>query len=199
MNLFKLIVCVGLLAFFSTNSFAVSDEFSYNFYDLRVQVGTVEDEDGVGLQAAGSIAVTDDIFVLGAYQYLTGTDVDVWVDNLLIAGGYHMPLDDQTDLVLTAGILNQWLETNFFDDSDTGIRLTGGVRYRLEPEIEIQGELMYVSIFDNDDLGVSVSGLVAPSSNYQKSRHTLIHPGFLSLVPAYIGRLRLTEYRYHCH
>ena len=104
--------------------------------------------------------------MLGAYQYLTGTDVDVWVDNLLIAGGYHMPLDDQTDLVFTAGILNQWLETNFFDDSDTGIRLTGGVRYRLGPEIEIQGELMYVSIFDDDDLGASVSGLVAPSSNF---------------------------------
>lgn len=150
---------VTIVMFFVSTQVGLASPFSYDFVDLRVQIGETNDADGVGVQAAIVKDIYKGVFALGSYQYTTANDVDYWADNLLLAAGYHMPLNKQADMVFTGGFLVSWWENNYNDDSDTGVRLTAGSRYQFDPKFEAYGEFIYISVFDESDIGISISGL----------------------------------------
>lgn len=148
----------GLLA----PAFAGAQGLSYNYVQGGVafypsadlSAGSGLDQDFIGLDADARLAITDDVFVLGGFQYLTD-DVDYTAFH--VGGGYRFALDPSTDL--WGGLTIEYQEFDFssgFGGSsvdDTAIGLRGGVRHQLNPELELAGSLRVVT-GDGDYVGL---------------------------------------------
>ena len=163
-NILSMLFCCVISL--SAMNVSAAEKFNYKFLDFRILTGDVNDVDGTGVQINGvTDVIGNNILLVGSYQYAEGNDVDVYLENMFLGAGYFMPINKQADAVFTGGLLTQWIETNFFDDSDSGIRLSAGARFRATKEVEVYGELVYVSIFDDTDVGFSVSGFFAPNKS----------------------------------
>lgn len=147
---------------------AQAADFDYDFVDIRGQAITYTSLDGNGILGDVGYSIDDKLFLLGAYSYGEGSDVDLWVENLLVSIGYHTPIDDKMDGVIYFGLLTQWIETNAWYDSDTGTRIHGMIRYRAAPNIELNGGLIHVDIFDESDIGMQF-GLLVTQQNKRVS------------------------------
>ena len=128
--------------------------FSYNYGQVEYHSG---DFDGLGF--SGSFVINHELFIRAGYINATDDGVGVEVDytRFNVGLGLHMPLNPQTDGVLTVSFVSEEAETEsaVFSTSvdDTGLMVTGGVRHQLNPKIELAGELFYIDALD-DDLGL---------------------------------------------
>lgn len=151
-------VIAGLMA----PAFAGAQGLSYNyvqgglaFYpgaDLSGASGL--DQDFIGLDADARLAITDDVFVLGGFQYLTD---DVDYTTFHVGGGYRFALDPSTDI--WGGLTIEYQEFDYgsgfasSSEDDTAIGFRGGVRHRLNRELELAGSLRFVT-GDGDYVGL---------------------------------------------
>lgn len=119
----------------------------YTYADGRI---VSVDPDGAGsqdgLRVGGSMEFQQDIFGTAAVTLLDDlTQLDFGI-------GISRPLSSRTDLVGMAGIAYAKYDVGPFDDSDTGISLSGGVRSMLGPQFEVGGYVGYAELFGDGDV-----------------------------------------------
>ncbi len=141
---------IGLVALLASLSWgAQAANFDYNYG----QIG-YEFDDFEGLTLTGSFEINQNIFVLARYASLTedtlGVDIDYTDFN--VGAGYHMPINNKTDAVFTVSFDSAEVDIPGTPVSvdDTGLLLTAGVRFQVNPQIELAGGLYHVTTFDGD-------------------------------------------------
>lgn len=105
-----------------------------------------ENQDFMGLDLKGSYAITPEIFAFGGLKYLTD-DVDLQAFH--VGGAYRFAVDARTDVYGGLTIENQDIEVSAggrtFSDSDTSLGIRGGVRHRLNEQLEIAGQIRLIT------------------------------------------------------
>mgnify|MGYP001397640038 CR=1 FL=1 len=127
---------------------AQAGNFNYSYGELGYETGDFD-----GLTLTGSFEINKDMFILARYvgvsEEVFGIDFDY--TEVSVGAGYHMPIDQKTDAVLTASFVNGEVDTvGGITVDDNGVLLTAGVRHNLNPQVELAGNLYYISIFDGD-------------------------------------------------
>lgn len=102
---------------------------------------TDADQDFIGLDANARLALTEDVFLMGGFQYLTD-DFDYTTFN--VGAGYRFALDPSTDIWGGAGIEYQEFSNGASSD-DVSLGLRGGLRHRLNPDLELSGSVRVVT------------------------------------------------------
>ena len=149
---------LGAPAFAEPATSGVRDNgFSYNYFQLGYETrdfdgpGDVETD---GFDAQISHALDEHLFIRGEAQMF---DVDPGDnDGWLLAGGlgFHTPLVERLDLVLSGDIVH--VDTDAGDD--TGFRLRGGVRHETTDQLELGGGAFYQDVDDFADSEFGIFG-----------------------------------------
>lgn len=126
-----------------------SYEYADIFYVTRDDSGAGDNWAGYGF--SGSIRVDDHLRLLGEFRSVVkddspGDDIDV-----LEAGfGYHLPLFNQTDLVLDLGFIDEENEASGSAVSSTVLQLGAHVRTRFLGPVELELGLTHYNYDDPD-------------------------------------------------
>lgn len=130
-----------------------SSSFDYTFVDASYidsesSIGPF-DVDGDGLALRGSYALGGRVFLFG--DYIT-QDHDGGVDTSLlqIGAGLRHPLQSNLDFVGELGWARAEVDTPFGDADDDGIALAGGLRFRANDNIEIDGMIQHLELDDSN-------------------------------------------------
>lgn len=140
-----------------SSSFA--GDFNYNYFDLSFVSVDVDGADGLGVEAEGSYKVHEKVFVKLRYTYAEASDTDFWYNDLIIGGGTMIQIEEKLDFVAEGGILFSWIETDNFDDDDTGFALRGMLRYQAQDQLELFGGMIIASIWDDTDFGIELGAV----------------------------------------
>ncbi|MBK1726984.1 hypothetical protein CKO13_08105 [Halorhodospira neutriphila] len=103
-----------------------------------------KDQDLLGTQIAGSLALAPGLFAVADYEYLND---DLSTTSASIGPGAHLPAAAGLDFYATVTL--EYLEYDWDDrnsEDDTGFGVTAGVRYALMQRTEINGEIEYVDV-----------------------------------------------------
>lgn len=133
---------------------AIAQDLNYNYLQGGVAFYPgFEDQDFIGIDARGSISVTEDVFVFGGLKYLTD-NVDLTAAH--VGGGYRLALDSSTDVYGGVTLEYQEVEADVVDpnslativtlsNDDTSVGVRGGIRHLLTRTFEVGGEVRYVA------------------------------------------------------
>ena len=163
-----------LIALLSLMSFAVTvpvkaADFSYNYGqvsydDIDIDLG-VFSVGGDGFSFGGSFEINPNMFIEANY----GTwDLDFGVDatGYAFGVGYHMPLNQKTDMVFGLSFGNVELEGPGGSVDSDSLSISAGVRHQLHNNIELDAEIAYVDPDEGDsDFAFSLGALYAFSKN----------------------------------
>lgn len=127
--------------------------------DVDVDLGqNSRDENGISI--TGSFEINPDMFISASYgnwDDVSGYELGV---------GYHMPINQKTDMVLGVSFGN--IEVDYRGgsaDSDV-LEISAGVRHQLDSKIELDAEVAYVDYDEGDsDFGFEFAGLYAFTNN----------------------------------
>ncbi len=137
---------------------------SYSYGDARLIV--VEPDGGGsydGIRLDGSFLFQPQLYGVAAITTYGDRGFDI---TMLDGGiGYRQPLQKNLDLVAMGGLVLAEVEAGPFDDDDTGLWLTGGVRGVATPQIEYGAYAEYRSIFDDGDITLTGEGLLHMNRN----------------------------------
>lgn len=130
--------------------------FSYSYAELEY---VDMDEGFSGLSAGVSFDLKPNWNIMGQYLLAGNSKRGVDLDRRIISigGGYHYQLKNfkNSDLMFHASLLqgkSEWMLGGVLrgDDDDTGIRLGARVRVEPQPNLEVNADISYDSLFDND-------------------------------------------------
>jgi hypothetical protein len=146
-NSAKIKNALAVAAFSLTPMLAQAHNYTY------LEGGIVNQDQGsndeTGFRIAGSVDLAAPIALFGEYA-----DIDQY--NQISAGAlYHRSLDRGVDLILGASLEN----VDVGVDDDTGIGLRGGVRWQAIPNLELNPEVRYVDVFNEDLVSFRLAGL----------------------------------------
>jgi hypothetical protein len=116
-------------------------DLDYSFVGLDYMDVEVDSADADGFALRGSLAVHPNVFVFAQFadlEFDRGVDGEAWN----IGAGGHWPLNDAWDLVGKLGIVKQ--EVGRFDED--GALLSGGVRGKLTPQLDLDAGLEYADL-----------------------------------------------------
>lgn len=167
-----LAVCLSAVTMAAQAEQARTSEIRDNGFSYRyVEAGYVTqdydggfDWDGLGARLAWDL--DEHLFIRGEMAIFDGdidvglTDVDV--DGFVLGGGigFHTPLKQATDLVVTGDLLLVDYDADGGgDDDEIGFRVTGGVRHRASDQLELSGGLFLEDVEDSE-FGVFGQGMV---------------------------------------
>jgi len=161
----KILTAIGTILVAFSSSTVVAAEFSFSrvypswFSYSYAELEYVDMDEGFsGLAAGISFDVKPNWSILG--QYLTadtskyGVDLDYSV--VAVGGGYHYQLKnlEKSDLMFHAALMQgktEWVAGGHkADDKDSGIRLGARLRFEPQKDLEVNADLSYNSLFDND-------------------------------------------------
>ncbi len=124
----------------------------YPGYDFGFGPG---DEDFIGPRIRGSVLVIPEVFLFGQFRYLSD---DVDYTQMHAGAAYRHEVADDTDVY--GGLSLEYVDLDFpgagGSADDLGFGFRGGLRHRLNEDVELGGELRYVNIggdIDNDYVG----------------------------------------------
>ena len=135
-------------------------QFNYSYVDLDyvfdVEFGSL---DGDGFAIGGQFEVAETFFIGAAYEDysldIDGLDINVDSEILEVFGGYFHNLNEQLDFVATFG----WVDLEIGNGDDDGLSLSGGVRYAINSDIEVDAMLEHVNYDEGgSDTGVALRG-----------------------------------------
>ena len=137
MTTLKKLLSVTLFASLSMGVHAAN--FNYNYGQVGIETGDVE-----GLVLTGSFDITKDIFVLarvidGDIERRRSNDLDY--SEFSAGAGYHMPVNKQMDAVFAISLHSIDIENN----DDTGILFSGGIRYMINQQVELAGNIFHTT------------------------------------------------------
>ena len=157
-------ICIALLLA-ALPPLACAQGFNYTFLEGGYQwfdFDTPGNVEGDGFVISGSLALTPSFFLLGGYEDGELDDFDVDIDSWRVGLGFHSPISEIIDLVVTGAVLNQEIGfsasgSNDDDAFDIGL----GLRANLTDTLELNAGLNYVDYDDaGDDNVVSASLLI---------------------------------------
>jgi hypothetical protein len=119
----------------------------YTYADGRIVMLEPDGGDTLdGLRVGGSMVFQQDIFGVANLSVLDDyTQLDFGI-------GLSHPLSAGTDVVGSAGITWAEYDRGPFEDDDTGIFLSGGVRSMMGPQFELGGYVGYAETFGDGDI-----------------------------------------------
>jgi hypothetical protein len=117
-------------------------------YTLDAEIDDTLADDGDGFAFGGSLRVNDMFYAIADYETLD-YDNDIETTVLQLGAGAIFS-QSKMDVVAELALVDAEVERGSFDDSDTGFRLSGGVRGYVAPKVEARGFLNYVDIEDDD-------------------------------------------------
>jgi hypothetical protein len=148
----------------SRGSPAPRSMLSYTYVDGRVVLWEPDGGDSLdGIRLGGSASFQDNLFAVGSLTTVGDTGYDL---TLLEGGvGLHHPLSRDTDLVAIGGLVFAEVDAGPFEDDDSGISLTGGVRSRVAPQFELGGYLNYADYLGDGDILLTGEALLHATPN----------------------------------
>jgi hypothetical protein len=132
---------------------AQADGFDYTYVEGGYVSSSTDigpfNVDGDGLGIRGSIGLNDTLNLFADYST---ADFDFGVDTsaLDVGAGGHWGLKDNLDFVGELSWVKLEADSATASASDDGLGLSGGLRYRANDKIELQGMLNYVDASDSD-------------------------------------------------
>lgn len=157
---------VVLLAAALLPAYASATEFSYNYAQAAYISTDFAGIDGDGFALDGSLEINKNIAFIAGYE-TTGFDefgIKVDIDTLTYGFAFHMPVSDNMDVVLGAGLTDTEVSFSdpFFGDftvSDTGNFLSAGIRVQANPQTEFSLAVKRLDAFDETETGIDASML----------------------------------------
>ncbi len=128
--------------------------FNYNFVE-----GAYVDVDGTdGIALTGSGDVADNIAILVSYTRVSEGSADA--DGISFGGVYHVKAGNfpMADWVFSGGFERVEVTSGPFSDSDSGLFLSGGIRYGFSEAFEGNATLGLSTLGDTD-IGFALRGL----------------------------------------
>ncbi|HEX4869541.1 MAG TPA: hypothetical protein VFV15_02295 [Moraxellaceae bacterium] len=157
----KLFKTAALALALGMSGAASAADFSYNY----VEAGFGElDNDGEALFVNGAFDVAKNIGLVGGL-YIGDVDPNVDVTGLEFGAQFHQTL--KSNLSFNAGLKLLHIEAEFDhpvfgsqDLDDTGFIANAGLRFQVQPKIQLEGDLKYSSndLLDDDGFGAQVAG-----------------------------------------
>jgi len=133
---------------------AAAQDLDYTFVeaayvDSELDAGPL-DIDGDGLSLAGSVLITDSVFLFGEYSSYD-YDGNVDAESYALGAGMRWGLKPELDLVGDIGWVHAELDRPALPDiDDDGIQLGIGLRSRVHDAIEVQAGIRYLDLDDSD-------------------------------------------------
>ena len=161
----KAVLIASILA---TCAAAQADELDYTYVEAGFGQVDIDglDEDGDALFVGGSYGFGTNWLVFGEYstaEFDAGAGAEVDFDQFVVGFGAHFPIAPRVDFVGKLGYVDVGADvsTPFGSASadESGYLLSGGVRSLFGQRFELEGAIEYVDIGDEDDTGISLSGL----------------------------------------
>ncbi len=130
--------------------------FSYSYAELEY---VDMDEGFSGLSAGVSFDIKPNWNIMGQYLFASNSKYNVDLDYRVVSvgGGYHYQLKnfEKSDLMFHASLLqgkSEWATQSNVkgDDKDSGIRLGARLRFEPQPDLEVNADISYNSLFDNN-------------------------------------------------
>lgn len=163
------LLSAGLFALAGT---AQAAELNYDYIEAGYSVVDFDDidEDLSGIFIAGSVLVSDEVFLYGSYTdgqtdrfTLLGDRGRIGVSGFTLGIGLRTALAPQTDLNIGAAFERARVEgrgglSYLGSDSDNGYSLTLGLRHLVAPTFELAADVTYVDISE-DDTVLTLGGL----------------------------------------
>lgn len=134
-------------------------QFNYNFVDLDYVFDVeLESLDGDGFAIDGQFEIAESFFLGASYEDYSldlNNNFDVDAEILEVFGGYFHNLNEELDFVATFG----WVDLEVGNGDDDGLALSGGVRYAINQDIEVDAMLEHVDYDEGgSDTGVALRG-----------------------------------------
>lgn len=139
---------------------ASAADFNYNY----IEGGFAElENDGDALFVQGAYDVAPHVGIVGGL-YVGDYDPNWDVTGLSVGVQFHQTL--KSNLGFNAGIKLLHIEAEFdhpvwgsMDTDDTGFIANAGLRFKVQPKIELEGDLKYSSndLLDDDGLGIQAA------------------------------------------
>ncbi len=132
-------------------------DFSYNYVEGAYESIDLDGPDADVFRLSGSYELTPVLNVIG--EYATG-DVDnpagggdLDFEETAIGLGYHTGIAPQTDVTANVKLVNQDID---LAGDDTGYSVGVGVRHWLMDKVEVDANIDYIDVDDNDDTRLKV-------------------------------------------
>jgi hypothetical protein len=137
-------------------------DFRYTYLEGGYQRVDIDSPnvDGDGLFVGGSLLVSQSVFFTAGYDY---TEFNRGVDarSLNLGIGLRMPASPDVDVVFEGGYVDARVDTRFGNFDDDGYFVSGGVRWRLNELVELNGGLRYVDLDDSgSDVGLGLGVVI---------------------------------------
>lgn len=145
----RIICLLGLAALSPLPAFA-AESVDYSYLDLALvnQDGPGDDFEGIG----GRFSVPFNAQFYGKIELALTSADDIDRTDVLLGGGYRMPLNRHTDFIAEV----DFVDVNTDAGDDDGLRLGAGVRSLVAQQLELRGVVRYVDLGDGElviDLG----------------------------------------------
>ena len=143
---------------------AVRDnDFNWSFFQFGLELqdrGRGFDRDAV--YGRLSWALDEHLFLRGGLSLYDGDLGAADYDGLGLSGGlgFHTPLQQGLDLVFAGDVLFDRVEIGNNRDSESGLRLAGGVRHRTTDQIELSGGAFAMRMYDDNEIGLYGEAMV---------------------------------------
>lgn len=162
----KLLLALPLAAAISSTAMAQpqtsqvrDNNFNWSYAQFGLEFQDMDGFDRTALYGRISHALDEHLFLRGGLSLYDG-DADYSGFGLSAGLGFHTPLQQRLDLVLTGDLLHDRYEVGNNDDTETGARLAGGVRHATTDQLELSGGLFMINMYDDTEIGLYGEALV---------------------------------------
>jgi len=143
---------------------AQSGGLSYIYGEGRLVIVDPDAGDNFdGIKIGGSVLFQPQVFGVASLTSVGDSGVDLTILDLGV--GFRHGLQRNVDLVGIVGLAFAEIDAGPFDDDDTGLSLTGGVRGFATPQIELGGYANYTDLFADGDITLTGEGLLHMTPN----------------------------------
>ena len=170
MNEKILALCITVLVFCAPLK---AGEISYSNFAIIYTDSDGSDGGGFG----GSVELNENVYLIGSFAHQE-SDLEIngeavaESDRIDIGIGYHTPLSESTDFVISATYIEVESEFLGTESDDDGYSLNGGVRSMVSDTVELNGGITHISDGDDSETGIflgaafNVSDSIALIVNY---------------------------------
>lgn len=134
------------------------NNFNWNYAQFGLEFQDLGGPDRDALYGRLSWVLDEHLFLRGGLSLYDG-DADYQGFGLSAGLGFHTPLQRGLDLVVTGDILHDRYEFDppgpaNVDDTETGVRLAGGVRHATADKVELSGGAFLLRMYDETEIGL---------------------------------------------
>ena len=150
-------IMLAAVSFSGITTTARAADFNYNLVEGSYESTDFDGPDADIYRLSGSYALNPQLNVLGEYAKgdvdnpLAGSDLDL--EEFAVGVEFHTGIASGTDLTANAKIVNQDVDVA---GDDTGYGIGIGVRHWLMDKVEVDANIDYIDVHENDDTRLKV-------------------------------------------